>query len=181
VDYCSIVALALFFVVGFFARFTDVFERDKRYAHFTLISGVAYGFGGGVLAAASPALASVVFGIVIGVMLAGKVDSRQHHVAVGVLLLIALLLNTAPLFLPLACFTAASLIDEDLHEIVGSQKKRRRGASLVETILGSRVLVEVAAIVLGLLTGRWIYFACVLAFDAGCYFVPKLAGVFPER
>ncbi len=181
-EYCLVVGLALFFVVGLFARFTDSFERDKRYARFTLLSGVAYGFGGGILAAASPAFASVVLGIVIGVVIAGKVDSCQHHVAVGVLLLTALLLNTAPLFLPLAILCFASFLDEDLHEIVCAQNKKRRGkCSFVELVVGSRVLLEAAAFVLGLVMGAWVFFACVLAFDAGCYFAPKLGGWFKER
>ncbi|MEM0475627.1 MAG: hypothetical protein QW343_02430 [Candidatus Norongarragalinales archaeon] len=181
-DYFLLAGLLLFFVVGLFARFTDVFEKDKRYTRFTLFSGIAYGFGGGILAAVSPAFAAVVFGIVIGVVIAGKVDSRQHHAAVGVLLLTALLLKTAPLFLPLAILCFASFLDEDLHEIVCAQKKKRRGVcSLLEFALGSRVLLEAASFVLSLCTGNWLFFAGVVAFDAGCYFAPALGGWFKAR
>ncbi len=181
-DYALIAGLLLFFAVGVLSRFTDAFERDKRYAHFTLAAAVAYGFGGGILAAASPAFAAVVFGIVLGVLLGGKIDSRQHGVAVGVLFLTALLLNTAPLFLPLVCFTIASFLDEDLHELAGKLKTRiKTKRSLVETILGSRVLLEASSLVLSAFTGNWVFFGAVFAFDAGCYFVPKLANWFPEH
>ena len=193
--------LALFFLTGLLARYTDAFEKNKRYVHFTLISAVAYGFGGGVLAAASPAFAAVVFGIVLGVVFGGKVDSRQHHVAVAVLFLTALLLNTAPLFIPLAILCAASFLDEDLHESISCEFKRskiaarrlargrvrggardgKRAFSPIKALLGSRVLVELAALVLGLFTGAWVFLACVLAFDAGCYFAPKLGKWFPEH
>ncbi len=181
--------LALFFLVGLFARYTDAFEKNKHYAHFTLTSAIAYGFGGGVLAAASPVFASVVFGIVLGVIFGGKIDSRQHHVAVAVLFLTALLLNTAPLFIPLAIFCAASFLDEDLHDSISRERERRgkrsknapRSCSSIEALLGSRVLVELAALVLGLCTGAWVFLACVLAFDAGCYFAPKTFRWFPEH
>ncbi|MFH0973529.1 MAG: hypothetical protein V1817_01945 [Candidatus Micrarchaeota archaeon] len=184
-DYAIVAGLLLFFAIGVLSRFTDAFECDKRYAHFTLAAAVAYGFGGGILAAASPAFAAVVFGIVLGVLLGGKIDSRQHGTAVGVLFLTALLLNTAPLFLPLVCFTAAAFLDEDLHELTGKLNKRNKPGkakrSLVETILGSRVLLEASSLVLSAITGNWIFFGAVFAFDAGCYFVPKLANWFPEH
>jgi hypothetical protein len=179
-DFYVAAVLALFFLVGLFVRFTDVFERNKRYAHFTLVSGFAYGFGGGVLAALSPQLAAGVFGVVIGVLAAGKVDSRQHQLAVGVLFLTALLLNAAPLFVPLACFALASFLDEDLHELVtASRKKLKR--SLLPEVFSMRILVEAAAAGVWVWTGQWIYFACALAFDAGCYAAPKLLKDFPEH
>jgi hypothetical protein len=189
-DFSFLAGLILFFLVGLLARFTDAFENNKRYARFTLASAVAYGFGGGVLAAASPAFASVVLGIVLGVIFGGKVDSRQHQLAVATLFLTALFFNTAPLFIPLAVFAAASYLDEDLHELVSKFDKcgksgRSRGAarkqSFFETLLGSRVLVELAAVALGVFLGSWVFFASVLAFDAGCYFAPKAFGWFPEH
>ncbi len=173
-------ALLLFFLTGFFTRFTDVFERDKRHFKLTLVSAFAYGLGGGVLAAFSPQLAAVVFGIVLGVLLAGKIDSRQHQLAVGVLFFVALLLNTMPLFIPLVCFTLASFLDEDLHELITASRKRLK-RSLLPSIFSMRLLAEVAALGIWVWSGQWIYFASVVAFDAGYYVMSPLAGLFSKR
>ncbi len=105
----------LFAIAAFFMKISDdIVDNGVNKAKFlVLISGVIYGAIFGYLLTKSEHSAYVVASIVIGCVLAGKVDSTPHYVALAIIIFCAVVFDV-PRIDPmlLAAFSLTSFMDE---------------------------------------------------------------------
>ena len=112
-------ALILVFTLsGISLKLADIYgERGRGYV-FSVVSAV----GMGTLISDSPLSSSMVLGIIVGVVLAGKVDRPNLVVGLGLTLVVSAVLGfNIPDFALLAIIALAALIDEVGHDRVTSR------------------------------------------------------------
>lgn len=125
---------------------------DDRKDLWGLAYGLAYGLLISLVSLWGKDAVSVTLGTVAGVLLAGKIDQRNHWLGVSVFLL-SLPLLPRPSLLTLLFFFFAFL-DELIHE---------KGYP--------RLSLEVATIVASIATKNPVYWLTVLGFDLGSYLI----------
>ena len=151
---------------GFLAKLTDAqvdeqlwFGRNASYA-----MAIAYGALGGFLTTLSPQFATVFWAILVAVLVSGKIDSKEHQLAIASFIAVALVFGgkmpDAAIFLFLA---SAAALDEKLNDLAGygALKKTTR------TIACYRLLLDVAALAITVIQHDPAYILAVLSFDIG--------------
>ncbi|MFH0834988.1 MAG: S-adenosylmethionine decarboxylase [Candidatus Micrarchaeota archaeon] len=168
---------------GFLAKLTDGqvdeqlwFGRNAAYA-----TAIVYGGLGGFLTTLSPQFATVFWAILVAVLVTGKIDSKEHQLAVGAFIVAALMLGTrtpdTAIFLFLA---SAAALDEKLNDLAdyGALK-----SGVAKKIARYRILLDVAALIISAISRDASYILAVLSFDigyqAGAFASKKIANPHP--
>ena len=148
-------SLLLSFLSGFFVSLTDRLSDKKNKLGF--FTAIAFGLLLGFLISQGGAVSEVLAGGFLGVLIAGKLDSRPHLTGA-----IALLATLGFLGLPIVnptlvlLFTLAALIDEYLDERLSKKK-----------FVLTRPLLPFFALLISLASGKWEYFTAIALFDLG--------------
>ncbi len=138
---------ALSLLMGLASKIAD--DRKDRVG---LVFGLVYGLMISLVSLWGEDAVSVTLGTVIGVLLAGKIDQRNHWLGVSVFLLsFPFLPRPSPLAIPFFFF---AFLDEVIHE---------RGYP--------RLSLEIATLAASILTKNPVYWLVILGFDLGSYLV----------
>jgi len=165
-----IFAYFLMFLCGAFTKFTDnlVDEPFKsKWPWLQYATGLVYGLLAGFLASSSPEFATLIFGIAIGVLLAGKIDSKSHQIAIAAIFAFLAFNGLPPInFAILGFFVGLGFLDEILNDLVDKAKEKGIQVNKVlQHAVSARLSLEIGTIAVGLATGNWIYFLALLSFD----------------
>ncbi len=147
-------------IAGFLTKLADKYsEKKERRRIIGAVYGIIYGLAivvGGLLA---PELASLIVGITIGNVFAGKIDRMEHIIALFIIMAFAIYsINSINLAI-LAGFAIAAFADEVMHEY----SKKLKG--LAGRITEMRIISPMFA--LGLLPITWVCFVYIVSFDVG--------------
>ena len=103
-------------------------------------------------------------GIILGVIIAGKVDAKTHSVGLLISLIYILLFGISNInYFLLIFFIIASFTDEKIDLML----KRIKTKNILYKILDLRLVVELSALVISIITNVWILFLSILIFDIG--------------
>jgi len=144
--------------VGFAAKFADREVSPTRgYA-----AGLAYGLLGGFLATRSPSFAAVACALVAGELLAGKVDKAAHYLAgAAFFVTVAALGFVQPPIAFFALLCALAILDEWMEAAAEDFPPA------LSFIARYRLLSDLGALALSLVTGDWVFFIAIACFDLG--------------
>ncbi|VVB68120.1 S-adenosylmethionine decarboxylase proenzyme [Candidatus Norongarragalina meridionalis] len=168
---------------GFLAKLTDSqvdeqlwFGRNASY-----VTAILYGGLGGFLTTLSPQFATVFWAILVAVLVTGKIDSKEHQLAVGAFIVAAFLLGTKTPDAAILLFLAsAAALDEKLNDLADYGELK---SGVVKKIARYRILLDVAALAISAITRDVSYIAAVLSFDigyqAGTFASKKIANPHP--
>ncbi len=176
----------LAFVCGLFTKLTDnLLDEPFKSKHPLLpyASGIAYGLLAGFLATRSTELATLVIAITIGVLIAGKIDSREHQLAVAALFLFAAFYGLPQVnFLLLAGFIALGFLDEILNDLLDRLREKGRQVNrAIGKAINARLSLEIGTLAVGIVSGNFVYFLTLLSFDIAYNIVNKLMPLFLEK
>jgi len=152
---------------GFLAKLADAqvdeqlwFGRNAAYA-----TAIAYGALGGFLTTLSPQFATVFWAILVAVLVTGKIDSKEHQLAVSAFIVAALMLGTrtpdAAIFLFLV---SAAALDEKLNDLADYDALK---SGAVKKLARYRILLDIAALIISAISRDASYILAVLSFDIG--------------
>lgn len=167
-------------VVGFLSKLTDVQVDEKKFfaRNLKFATGFAYGVLYALLLSLGVEFATLFLGIAVAVLLAGKIDSKPHQFAIAGFLLALVYFGFPNVnVLLLVLFVAFGLLDEFLNDYFDANPSK----SLVEKIAKYRLSLEAFAFALSVYTGSWVYFAGVLAYDAGYWMAVRAASSFSRK
>lgn len=175
----------LWFACGALVKLADnlVDEPFKPRRLLAYASSVLYGLIAGFLATRSSEFATMVLAITVGVLVAGKIDSREHQVGVASLLFFVALFGLPSINLGLlVLFISLGFFDELLNDFVVVLKERGiKVNGLAAKAVNARASLEVGAAAVGFYSGNFTYFLALLSFDAAYNVVDKAMPFLLER
>ena len=141
-------------------------------------SGLSYGIAGGYLLSVSPVFSALALAIVAGVLVAGKIDDRNHQLGIAAMLVSGIYFGfVVPDMFLMLFLLALGIADEYLNDAIDRRKKASRPLKLFEMVLGSRVVLPLGALGVSIATGNYALFLAVAAFDIGY----KISGFAVEK
>ena len=170
--------LALAFLTGITTKLVDEIEDEglQLFNHANILFGVLYGILIGYMAVNYPIIAPLWMGVVIGLMLYGKIDGPGHYVGVGVTFIYLLFFGIPELNgIMMLIFIAACLFDEFISDRADQGRIKNRSMNKIAEV---RPFVEITAFIAAAVTSTWIIFFAILLFDAGYIGMTKLAKKF---
>ncbi len=174
------------FICGFFTKLTDelVDEPFKvRFPKLQYATGIIYGLLAGYLVVNSPEFATLIIAISLGVLFAGKIDSKAHQFAIGGIFLFIAFAGIPQInFFLVVLFTALGFLDELLNDLIDRAKEKKvRVNELVAKFVNARLSLEIGTLAVGVITGNFVYFIALFVFDLAYNIVEKILPHFVER
>jgi S-adenosylmethionine decarboxylase len=171
---------------GALTKFTDnlIDEPFKtKWPLLQFLTGLLYGLLAGFLATTSTEFATLIIGIAIGVLLAGKIDARAHQLAIAAIFAVIAFKGLPTINLALlALFIGLGFLDEALNHLM--DKAKEKGIQLnkaVKHAVSSRLSLEIGTIAFGLVTGNFVYFLALISFDLAYNAIDKTMPLFLKR
>lgn len=161
-------------IMGFFAKLTDEIEDRKIGSKIGYLFALIYGACGAYLAGAG-GLATLWIATASANVLARKIDCKMHALGLVVFVVGTLALGINAFNIPLFMFF---LFFAGLDEVNVPSGK----SDIVSAIIGRRLSLVIATLLVGLAFGIWEYFASIAAFDAA-YLIGEKAGwkIYPAK
>ena len=163
----------LAFFTGFFTKLTDLIidHSLKLFKKADVLFGAIYGLLIAITIIYFPIITPLWLGVIIGVMITGKIDSISHWTAISIITASLLIFGIPQLnLLFLLFFIAASMFDEIANIMIERFDIRNTFAKFIEL----RPTLEITALTISILTGRWEFFLAILSFDAAYILTPKI-------
>ena len=159
----------LMFFSGIFCKITDeIIDRKLMLKNWMYLFGALYGGLIFILIVKYPVLASLLLGTVIGTIITKKIDHKAHFLGVVIILISLFFIDLLRInYILLVVFSLASLLDEIVSEFY------RKNKNIVFKILEYKILLEIAALVVSIAVGEWVFFFGILSFDIGYLLVGK--------
>ncbi|MAG22440.1 MAG: adenosylmethionine decarboxylase [Candidatus Diapherotrites archaeon] len=176
----------LAFLDGLLTKMTDNFVDEpfkSKHPVLPYLTGITYGLLAGFLITISTEFATIIIAITIGVLIAGKIDSREHQFAVAALFIFASLFGFPAINFPfLVIFLLLGFLDEILNDFIDKIKEKDKSVNrLVEKVVSVRLSLEIGAIAIGFVTGNFEYFFLLFAFDLAYNLIDKAMPLFLEK
>jgi len=168
------IILLLVFFTGVLTKFADLIADDgleiRRVFSYTI--GVVYGVLIAYIIATHPMLAPMGLAAVLAVLLTKKIDRKPHNIGIASLFLFLGIWGFPKIdVILIGIFLAAGLVDE----IGNDRADQGRVKGILKKVFEYRLIFELTAFMVSLLTGEWIIFLGMLSFDVG-YLLTKRVG-----
>jgi len=182
----TLLSYVLMFACGAFTKFTDnlIDEPFKtRRPWLRHATAIAYGLLAGYLATGSTEFATLIIAIAIGVLLAGKIDSKAHQLAIAAIFAIFAFRGLPTINIAaLAAFVGLGFLDETLNNAMDKAKETGKNVSkAVQSLVSARLSLEVGTIAFGLWSGNFVYFYAIFSFDLAYNLVDKAMPFFVKQ
>lgn len=156
----------LILAVGFITKLTDNicdFGSDSWIKYPTgLLTGLAVGY----LLSLDVYLTTLTLAIIFGNLAFGRIDAKPHQLTIlGVFVSIVVFGLEYPILEILALLSFFAFLDELLNDEYDAKYKRM--GRVIGFVLKYRITLEVACLVLSVVTMNPVYFASILMFDLG--------------
>lgn len=177
---------ALMFACGALTKFTDnlIDEPFKsKYPWLQFATGIIYGALAGYLATSSTEFATLIIAITIGVLFAGKIDAIAHQIAIGIIFGFFAFFGLPEInFIAMAAFIGLGFLDEAMNDFMDKAKKEGKNIpKTIKKIVSARLSLEIGTLVFGFLTGNFVYFIAIFAFDSAYNIVDKIMPKFMKK
>ena len=164
------ILLALMFACGAFTKFADNLidqAYKSRWPWLQYLTGLVYGLLAGYLITVSSEFATLIIAITIGVLVAGKIDSKAHQIGIATIFAIVALFGLPAIsFFLVALFSGLGFFDELLNDFVDRLREKGKHLNKVlQNIVNARLSLEFGTIAVGIATGNWNYFLAVFSFE----------------
>jgi len=185
----DLLAFLIAALAGFFTKLADYAadaEKGKA-ARKPGFSGPILAAAYGVLLAAFAARVPIAFPLVLGVILAmlvcGKIDSPLHALGLASFLFVTFAIGAPSAFVPLILFFfAGALVDEVSNDYSDSElelvRQRRRYAAASRILwlkmLQARLMLDLCALAASIVLGNWNLFLALVCFDLGYKLAARL-------
>ncbi len=182
----TILTYLLMFACGAFTKFTDNLIDEPfaiKFPWMQYVTAAVYGLLAGYLATGSTEFGTLIIAITIGVLLAGKIDSKAHQLAIAIIFAMFALRGLPAVAIPLlAFFIALGFIDEALNDFIDKAKEKGKHInSTIQHIVSARLSLEIGTLAVGFLTGNFIYFFAIFSFDLAYNVVDKVMPFFMKK
>jgi hypothetical protein len=162
------------FVTGVLTKLADLIADDNLEIRkaFSYLIGIVYGVAIAYIISTHPLLAPIGLAAVLAVLLTKKIDRKPHNIGIASMFLFLGIWGFPKIdIVMISIFLASGLIDEIGNDRV--DEGRMRG--IPRRIFEYRLVFEITAFLVSLLTGEWVIFLGMLSFDAG-YLLTKRTG-----
>ena len=182
----TILTYLLMFACGAFTKFTDNLIDEPfaiRFPWMQYVTAAVYGLLAGYLATGSTEFGTLIIAIAIGVLLAGKIDSKAHQIAIAIIFAIFALRGLPSIEVPLlVAFVVLEFLDEALNDFIDKAKEKgKKINSTIQHVVSARLSLEIGTLALGLWTGNFIYFFAIFSFDLAYNLVDKVMPFFMKK
>ena len=163
-------------LAGFFTKAVDLAEDNKSglNKYIVYLMGITYGLVLALTASNYSYIAPLVVGVVAAVVVAGKIDAGGHYFGIGSFLFFLLIFGRNPVAaVPAVIFFLAALLDEKVNDLFDSRRIRLRPKAF-RMMLRYRPFLEVTAFIFAALTGLWLVWFYLLAFDITYLLTPQV-------
>jgi hypothetical protein len=151
-------------ITGALVKYADFLEdtkKEKNKLKLVLI-GLLYGISIFVMIYFFPVVAPIWLGTILGVIIFGKIDSISHNTGVSVSIALTLAFTKALFGTMVLFFFIINILEEFVNDYFDKNKVKNKK---LQTILSSRLLLEVSAFLFSLFTGLWEVWIAILCFD----------------
>ncbi len=174
------------FACGAFTKFADnlIDEPFKsRFPWLRYATAAIYGILAGYLATGSTEFATLIIAITIGVLFAGKIDSKAHQLAIAIIFAIFAIRGLPLIDVPLlAAFVVLGFLDEALNDFIDKAKEKgKKINSTIQHIVSARLSLEIGTLALGFWTGNFVYFFAIFSFDLAYNLVDRAMPFFMKK
>lgn len=167
--------LLITFITGFLVKLTDLIEEHGMKLSFWVsrLSGIIYGFLIAYIISISSDLAALWIAVPLSAIITKKVDSLGHYLGILSLIISAFFLGVAEInFLFLGIFFVVSSGEELINNLIVDAGKIKN--KLFNQFMQLRPLLEIAALIVAVLTSKWIIWLGLLSFDLGYILIDKI-------
>ncbi len=172
-DWISVTLLfALSFVAGLVVKYADFLEDTvKKRGVVPYVVGALYGGLLFFVMFLFPEITSLWVGIVIGLLVIGKIDAPAHYVGVGVFFLLLVMFGVQDVIVWLLLTVILVTVFEELLNDYSDRKGVKN--KTLQKIISWRPLLEVTLFIIAVTTGMWRPWLALLGFDIGYILVSK--------
>ncbi len=179
----TVITYLLMFACGAFTKFADNLIDEPFKSKFPWLqyaTAAIYGILAGYLATGSTEFATLIIAITIGVLFAGKIDSKAHQLAIAIIFVTIALRGLPSIdILLLAALVILGFLDDALNDFVDNAKEKGKHInSTIRHIVSARLSLEIGTLALGLWTGNFVYFLSIFSFDLAYNIVDKAMPLF---
>ncbi len=162
----ELLVLFYLFLTGVLTKFADLIADEGLQIRkiFSYAIGIVYGALIAYVLATQPLLAPLGLAVVLSVLLTQKIDRKPHNIGIASIFLFLAMWGFPRVDVVLAVvFLAAGSLDEIGNDL--ADKGRIRSAA--RKIFEYRLVLEITAFLVSLITWQWIIFIGMLSFDVG--------------
>jgi hypothetical protein len=160
-----LIELLAAFTAGLLVKIVDDLEDNKARINrvVKILLSISYGALIAYLVCIVNILPELWLGIIIGSVIAGKVDSFSHYIGVGSLIVFSLLFGVPTLNLTLlTIFSILGLLEERVHDYYSKKKN-------ANILLKIRPVMELSALISSIIISNYLVIGLLLSFDLGYY------------
>ena len=168
----------LAFTAGLFVKYADMLSdsiESSSTSKTSILIGIIYGFLISVTIFLYPVVTALCVGSILGLVIAGKIDSFPHWagiVTIAIAFLMMLFTDSIELslnmFEMLIFFAFVCICEEYLHDYFSVRK------DIIGKISAVRPMLEIAAISVSVVTGEWLIWLALVSHDIGYCIVSKI-------
>jgi hypothetical protein len=168
------------FIAGVLTKFADLIADEGLEIRraFSYLTGIVYGVMIAYIIATHPLLAPLGLAAVLAVLLTKKIDQRPHNIGIAAMFLFLGIWGFPKIdIVMISVFLAAGLVDEIGNDRADQGKMK----GLLKKVFEYRLVFELTAFMVSLLTGEWIIFLGMLSFDVGYLLTKRVGAGIPSR
>jgi hypothetical protein len=161
------------FFIGVLTKLADLVADDgiEMRRVFSYSIGILYGILIAYVLVTHPLLAPMALAAVLAVLMTKKIDRKPHNIGIASLFLFLGIWGLPKIdVLMTSVFMAAGLIDEIGNDRADSGKIK----GVFKKVFDYRLVFEVTAFAVSVVTGEWIIFLSMLSFDVGYILISKI-------
>ncbi|MFH1663984.1 MAG: hypothetical protein ABH986_04220 [archaeon] len=175
------ILLAAFFT-GLLSKLTDLIEEHglKLPLIFARISGIIYGFLIAFVVFVSPELSALWVAVVVSLLVLGKINSSGHYLGIASMAVSLVFLGVSEInVFYLLLFFSVSFAEEIVNDKIVDKNKIKN--KLLNEFMKLRPLIELTALIVSFVSGKWIIWLGILAFDFGYILMEKTGSYFSQK
>jgi hypothetical protein len=170
--YLALVSLSI--IAGIMVKLSDFVEDSVKKKDsikiVRVLLGLAYGTNLFVIYYLFNDVAPLWIGIILGLLIYGKIDAMSHYIGVGIFFLLVFFTGSVGYAAPLltVMFTLICLAEEFVNDYFDRHPIKNK---IFATLISVRPLLEISSFVTSLLTGQWMMWLGLVGHDVGYVFI----------
>ena len=167
-----ILIIILAFITGAVVKYSDFLEDTKKEKNKNKLIGIGliYGLLIFLMVYYFPVVAPLWIGTTLGVLIFNKIDCISHNVGTTVAITLSIAFASGFLGFLLIFFVIINILEELVNDYFDKHPFKN---NFLQKIASARLLLDISALLVSLITGFWQIFVAMVCFDIAYQLITK--------